>query len=95
MHSEEKFKYAIRNRQALSLINIGLNEINSPEGTLAVLKKLNRIICSSEYHAAFKQIEKAFLPFKWKIFFLCALLKLTFPVFLMFKFMASVIAEKD
>lgn len=93
--SEEIFKKAIRNRQALSLINIGLNEINCPEGTLVVLKKLKRIIFNSEYHSSVTQLENAFLPFKWKIFFLCASLKLTLPVFLMFKFMASIIAEKD
>lgn len=92
---KKNFQTAIRNRQAFSLINIGLNEINCPEGTSVILKKLKNIIRNDKYHYSFTQLETAFLPLKWKIFFLCASLKFTLPIFLMFKFMASIIAEKD
>ncbi len=95
MPSEEKFKTAIINRRALSLINIGLNEMGNPGGIAAAWKRLSDVIRDSKYHNAFRQLDFVFLPAKWKIFFFCASKKLTLPVFLMFGIMSALISKKD
>lgn len=95
LDKNEEYQTVIRNRRAFSLINIGLNEINNPEGFAKIFRKLNHVICNEKYHNAFRQLDISELPLKWKIFFICASMKLTLPVILMLKIMSLIITKHD
>lgn len=86
---------ALKNRKALSLINTGLNEVAATDGALKIIKRLRKVLCDREFHHAFKQLDLSKLPLKWKIFFMCAKLKLTTPIYILLRIMTVLISRKD
>lgn len=86
---------ALKNRTALSLINIGLNEVAATDGALNIIKRLRKVLCDREFHDAFKQLDLSKLPFKWKIFFMCAKMKLTTYIYILLRIMNVLISRKD
>lgn len=93
--SDSRLSNAVSNRRALALINIGLNEISSPDGFKPILKRLHGVICEEKYHTAVKSLDFSFLPFKWKLFFFAALIKATFPLFVLLKIMNRMLSKRD
>jgi glycosyltransferase EpsH len=64
-----RFNKAFDNRVCLSLIGLGLNEIQNPEGFLSRYKKLRVILNDELYKKAFASLELKYFPIHWKLFF--------------------------
>lgn len=86
---------ALKNRTALSLINIGLNEVSSTDNAFCIIKRLQKVLFDKEFHNAFKQLEISKMPLKWKVFFMCARMKLTTLVYILLKIMTILISKND
>ena len=86
---------ALKNRTALSLINIGLNEVSSTDNAFCIIKRLQKVLCDKEFHDAFKQLEISKLPLKWKVFFMCARMKLATLIYVLLKIMTILISKND
>ena len=86
---------AIRNRWALCLINIGLNEMMATDGRRAVCKRLKKVLNEPPIRQALKQLEFRYLPLKWKAFFLCARLRCTLLFYGLLRAMQKLIAYHD
>ena len=66
------FQEALNNRIALSVLGIGMNEMDNPEGSFfQFVGYLNRYICSSEYRGAIKSMKLKKLPLPWKVLMMC------------------------
>lgn len=63
---------ALNNRIALSIIGLGLNEINSNKRPAEIIIKIKKIISSTLYKEAYKSLKLNYLPLHWKVFFLFA-----------------------
>lgn len=86
---------ALKNRIALSLINIGLNEIAADDGMVRIISRLRKVLGDDSFNEAFRQLEIEYLPFKWKIFFLCARFKFAFGIYTLLKAMSILMKKKD
>lgn len=86
---------ALKNRRALSLINIGLNEVAASDGAFKITGRLRKVICDKAFHEAFSQLEYKYLPLKWKVFFLCAKHRMAFCVYILLKIMTVLMARND
>lgn len=63
---------ALRNRMALSVIFLGLNICDAPEGACRRCRALRRLLKRDWCRTALKELPLAHLPFHWKAFFLTA-----------------------
>ena len=61
---------ALRNRIALSMLGIGLNELGNPDGFWAKAKNLRSVLNRPDRREAYAKLEMQHFPFKWKVFFL-------------------------
>lgn len=66
------FSQALSNRIALSLISLGINEAENPNGTRAVVRGLKHLIRDEEYRSALRNLDLSPMPIHWKGYFLCA-----------------------
>jgi len=64
------FEMALSNRIALSIIGLGLNELNDSATVLSKMITIKKIITSNKYKKACKNLQIEFLPFHWKVFFI-------------------------
>lgn len=64
------FEMALSNRIALSIIGLGLNELNESATVLSKMITIKKIITSNKYKKACKNLQIEFLPFHWKVFFI-------------------------
>lgn len=74
---------ALTNRVALSLISLGLNELENPSGLRARYGGIRTILKHSKCHSAYCALPLKALPMHWKLFFLCARRKFTPSVYLL------------
>ena len=74
---------ALSNRIALSLISLGLNELENPSGLRAKYGRIRTILKHTKCHSAYCALTLKALPAHWKLFFLCARLKFTPGVYLL------------
>lgn len=86
---------ALNNRRALSLINIGLNEISANDNMFTIIKRLKNIVYEKQFHKAFSELDFFYLPIKWKIFFGTAKLKFTLALYILLKTMALLLTKND
>lgn len=69
---DAEFSQALNNRIALSIIGLGLTELDNPDGTFSKIKKIKGIISSKRYRNAYKSLALKYFPIHWKLFFLLA-----------------------
>ena len=86
---------AIRNRWALCLINIGLNEMMATDGRRAICKRLKKVLSEPPIRQALRQLDFHYLPPKWKAFFGCARLRRAFLFYCLLRAMQKLIAKHD
>lgn len=86
---------ALKNRCALALINIGLNEVAATHGMHKTVRRLKEVLNDKKFRAAYKQLPLRYLPLKWKIFFGAAKLRLSFTVYVLLKIMTILVTRKD
>lgn len=66
----ELYKEALNNRICLSLIGLGLNQINSELGFVKNTKAIYAILSDKQYREAYKALDFQWFPIYWKCFFL-------------------------
>lgn len=67
--TDEISQKALRNRIALSIIGLGLNECLSPDTLKAKTNKITEIIKQPHYQEAYKKLDLTYFPIHWKVFF--------------------------
>jgi len=77
------YSEAYYNRVCLSLIGLGLNEIQNPNGYSDRIKNIKQILNHPLYRTAYKQLQLNYFPFHWKLFFAFAKYKLALGVYFM------------
>ncbi len=78
------YKKALSNRIALSITAISLNEINNASHTMPQkIKAIHEYLNDHEYVENCRKVSINYLPFIWKIYIICAKLKLAVPIYLM------------
>lgn len=78
---EITYKQALQNRIALSTIGLGLNVLKMDASFIKKIKEIRKIISSERYKQSYKQLETKYLPFHWKIFFLCSKLNFSLGIY--------------
>ncbi len=68
----EDSREALLNRIALSLIPLGINEIEKDGNIRDKIQGLKNIIHTNQYQEALEQLKMEYLPFHWKLFFYMA-----------------------
>lgn len=76
-----EYVQALNNRIVLSLIDLGINEMNSPNSWNERIIGIRNIILSERYQAAISTFDYEDLPMHWKIFFKLAKKKCALGVF--------------
>ena len=80
----EKYSRALGNRIALSITGIGMNELGNPDiGAMEKLRRVRAYISSENYRAMCRMIPLTYMPFVWKVFFVCCKLRISSAVYLM------------
>lgn len=60
---------AYRNRKALSVIGLSLNQINVSKNLFRQRKKVKEILNHRLYKGVFKNFDISYMPIHWKVFF--------------------------
>ncbi|WP_051912442.1 glycosyltransferase family 2 protein [Carnobacterium funditum] len=68
----DDYKKALTNRIALSLLELGLNTVESHKGLAKKITELKEIISQDRYKKAYQQMDFNYLPIHWKLFYGCA-----------------------
>lgn len=76
------YKEALHNRISLSLIPLGINEMNHQCRVGIKISNIKKIICRKDYVSSIKQLKIQYMPIHWKIFFIAARQKNAFIVFI-------------
>ena len=77
----ENYKEALYNRISLSLIPLGINEMNHQCSIGVKISNIKKIICRNDYVSSIKQLKIQYMPIHWKIFFKAARRRNAFIVF--------------
>lgn len=89
------FHEAYYNRIALSIVGLGLNEIENPKGVASQVKHIKEILNDPLYRKSFMQLKFQFFPLPWKVLFVMAKLRLSVGVYLMIKVMSVLWKSKN
>ncbi len=73
-----EYKKALKNRIALGIIGLGLNEMASGKSRSGKIVGIKNILNKENYKEAISQLELKYFPLKWKLFFITA--KMNSPV---------------
>ena len=80
------FQEALNNRIALSVLGIGMNEMDNPNGNFFKFTRyMKQYINSSNYRAAIKTMKFQRLPLPWKVMMLCCKCRFGFGTALLLK----------
>lgn len=63
------YKNALSNRIALSILGLGLNELDCQCNSFEKIKKIRKILINDQYREAYKNLELQYFPFYWKVFY--------------------------
>ena len=77
------YKEALYNRISLSLIPLGINEMNHQCCVGIKISNIKKIICRKDYVSAIKSLKIQYMPIHWKVFFRAAKRKNTFIILIM------------
>ena len=87
----EDFDKALDNRICLSMIGLGLNELCNTETHSERMKNLKTILSSEQYRKAFENLEFAYFPIHWKLFFKLCKKRNIFFVYILLNVMQKLI----
>lgn len=80
------FQEALNNRIALSVLGIGMNEMDNPYGSFFQFAGyMQQYICSSDYRTAIKTMRLKQLPPPWKVLMICCKCRVGFGTALILK----------
>lgn len=79
---DEAFCLALDNRICLSIIGLGLNVVDAGKN-IKKIKEIKKIISSSRYRKAYKNLTLKYFPIHWKVFFALAKCNCSIGVYIM------------
>ena len=79
---EAVFKDALNNRISLSIIGLGLNELQNPKGFLSAYKNIKLILNNKQFKKASANLELKYFSIHWWLFFAFAKHRFVFGVYL-------------
>ena len=65
----EDYKIALKNRVALGMLGLGLNELSSGDNVFVKSSRLKEILKRNRWTEAYNNLEFKYFPLKWKIFY--------------------------
>lgn len=89
------FHEAFYNRIALSIVGLGLNEMEQKGNTFSKLQNISHILNDPLYVESFNRLNYQYFPIHWKVLFLMAKFRLTWGVFIMMKLMSILWKRKN
>jgi len=75
---DPSYRQALYNRIGVSILGLGLNELLSDKSYYEKIQSIERIINTTKFKKAYKQLDLQYFPLHWKLFFGCA--KYNFPI---------------
>lgn len=79
-HLGDDFKLGLKNRIAISIVGLGLNEMQAPTGFGSKYKEIKSLLNDPRYKESVKTFDTHLMPIHWKVLFFCSRHRLTFPV---------------
>lgn len=73
----DDFKEGLKNRIALSIIGLGMNEIHNTASFIDKYNAIRSLLINERYRESIKSLETKLMPIHWRIFFNCCKYKLT------------------
>lgn len=92
---EAEEREAFKNRICLSIIGLGLNELQNPKGKTEQVANLDRYLSSTLYIEAYKDLPLQYFPLHWKLFFYFAKKRHTSCLLLMLKLIRFMINRNN
>lgn len=80
-----QFQLAFKNRVCLSIIGLGLNEIQNPSGLLIRYENLKNILNHQLYKRAYSKLDLKYFPLHWRLFFTFAKYRFVPGVYIMLR----------
>lgn len=80
---DDTFRSALSNRIALSLVGLGINEMESRAAAGSKIRRIRELMSRPHYRTALKELNLSPLPVHWKAFFLSAKLHCASGVYLL------------
>ncbi|MBP1990372.1 glycosyltransferase family 2 protein [Paenibacillus eucommiae] len=79
------FYLALNNRKCLNTLGLGLNtiSINNKLPVFTKIRKLSTILNDNHLKSSFRQLDMAYFPVVWKVFYLCAKFRFVLGFYLM------------
>lgn len=81
-HKGNDFEIALNNRIALSIIGLGINELQNEKGFFAIYENLRFILNNELYIKAYSILQLKYFPNHWRIFFFCSKHRIILGVYL-------------
>ncbi len=79
----QEYEQALKNRIALSMIGIGLNEIKADKNIFEKAAFLRKVLKTPRYKSAYKALTMKYFPLHWWVFFALSKMKFALPLVLM------------
>lgn len=89
----EDFYAALDNRICLSMIGLGLNELCNKDSHFQRIKNLKAILSSQQYVEAYENLDFAYFPVHWKLFFTFCKMKSALFVYILLNAMQLMIGK--
>lgn len=79
----DDFNAALNNRIAINTLGLGINCVQDNAGVIEKCRRIKNVLSNQERRKALKQLSLKTMPLHWSFFYLCAKLRLVFPLCLM------------
>lgn len=89
----EKYRQALNNRIALSLLGLGLNIVGSGLGLGKKLELIKEVLNDNQYKQAYRTLDFQYFPLHWKLFYSCAKLRVDVGVYLLLSVIHRIISS--
>ena len=87
MNYGEDYKKGLKNRIALGIIGLGMNELRAKTSFKEKLNALDAILKETRFKNAVKQLDISKMPLHWKVFFIFCKWNWTLFVYLLIQMM--------
>lgn len=80
---DEKYREALKNRVAISMVGLGLNEVKAKIGILQIFVRVKNLLNMSMMRESIDFLDVNYMPLPWKVFFFLCKNRLIIPLTIM------------